>query len=117
MYACSTEGTGVNKRLRKKLHKGEFKELGVQLNLTLHAHLTESDLDKWWDEFIPEVERIGLSVGGGGHYEHEYGVCSASKRGSVTLAQQGGLRQWLAECSMVERFEISESFDHYCPDV
>ncbi len=105
----------MNKRLRKKLRKGEFKELGFKLEVSLVRSLDESGMDAWWDGFIDSVEGLGLSVGGGGHYDHVYAVSSAAKRSSVTASQQKDLENWLSANPMVEKFTISALFDMWYP--
>jgi uncharacterized protein YggL (DUF469 family) len=44
----------MNKRLRKKLRKGEFQELGLRLDVTLPHTLDENGLDAWWEEFMKQ---------------------------------------------------------------
>ena len=105
----------MNKRLRKKLRKGEFKELGFRLNVSLARSLDEQGMDARWDGFIDLVESLGLSVGVGGHYDHVYAVSSATKRGSVTPSQQKELEIWLSANPMLENFQISTLFDVWYP--
>jgi Uncharacterized protein conserved in bacteria len=105
----------MNKRLRKKLRKGEFQELGFKLEVSLVKTLDENDLDQWVDDFIEAVEGLALSVGGGGHYGHVYVVSSASKRGSVSVTQQEELGRWLSANSMVEKYHMSKLFDQWYP--
>ena len=42
----------MKKRLRKKLHKGEFKEIGFPINCAFKEGLDEADFDKFIDDFI-----------------------------------------------------------------
>ncbi|MCD8244934.1 MAG: YggL family protein [Parabacteroides sp.] len=105
----------MNKRRRKKLRKGEFKELGCSLKISLAQTLDQVGLDVWWGDFIETIERLGLSVGGGGHYDLVFGVSSATKRGSMTIQQQEQLAAWLSENPMVEKYQMSGLFDKWYP--
>ncbi len=41
-----------SRRLRKKLHLGEFQQLGFEISITLKPNLEIDDLDHFLDEFI-----------------------------------------------------------------
>lgn len=56
----------MKKRLRKKLHLGEFREYGLELDLTITNLKTEDEMDLLLDRFIEDfVEANGLYCGGG----------------------------------------------------
>ena len=64
----------MKKRLRKKLHKGEFQEFGFNLEFDL-KETNDEDFDKFLDDFIRDaIEGNGLECGGGGHTHHDYFV-------------------------------------------
>ncbi len=52
----------MNRRLRKKLHRGEFNQLGFGIRCVFDPPLREDTL---WDTLIPFVESHDLAVGGG----------------------------------------------------
>jgi uncharacterized protein YggL (DUF469 family) len=53
----------MNRRIRKKLHRGEFNTLGFEVRATFDPPLV--DVDRFFDEWIAFVEDNGLAVGGG----------------------------------------------------
>jgi len=56
----------MKKRLRKKLHLGEFCEYGVEFDLKVNSNLSEEAFDTLIDNFIEGfVEKNGLYCGGG----------------------------------------------------
>jgi len=53
------------RRLRKKLHIGEFRQLGFELSFQVADDLPDEDVDALWDRFILEaIARNGLLFGG-----------------------------------------------------
>ena len=65
---CATLETGaqMKRRLRKKLHVGEFCEYGVQFDLKITSSMSESAFDALLESFVDEyVERNGWCCGGG----------------------------------------------------
>lgn len=86
----------MKKRLRKKLHKGEFQELGFNLEFDYTGDAdNEINVDRFYTAFIDAVESIGLEVGGGGYKQHSYFV--ARYRGSVSDQQRQALINWLEQ--------------------
>ncbi|HEY2932919.1 MAG TPA: 50S ribosome-binding protein YggL [Acidobacteriota bacterium] len=56
----------MKKRLRKKLHRGEFCEFGFEVRFQLSEGLDDARLEQFWDIFIGEaIEARGLMCGGG----------------------------------------------------
>ena len=56
----------MKRRLRKKLHVGEFCEYGVQFDLKITSSMSESAFDALLESFVDEyVERNGWCCGGG----------------------------------------------------
>lgn len=102
----------MKKRLRKKLFKGEFKELGFNVSFTYDAATTD-DGYALLDEFIDYALSLGLCVGG---YFGEDG-CKASlfivaaKRGSVTDEQRQAVAKWLGDSGKVSQLEVGELRD------
>jgi len=55
----------MKKRLRKKLHVGEFCEYGLELELKITSSISETDFDDLMESFIEDyVEANGLYCGG-----------------------------------------------------
>jgi uncharacterized protein YggL (DUF469 family) len=55
----------VKKRLRKKKHLGEFKELGFEVRSDRRPGLSGNDLEAFVDRLIDIVEARSLAFGGG----------------------------------------------------
>lgn len=53
----------MKKRLRKKLHKGEFQELGFSVCFNIKHDTVEEGMDTF-DDFINAVEDMNMYVGG-----------------------------------------------------
>jgi len=82
----------MNKRLRKKLHKGEFQELCFEVTWKIKD---ESNVDQVLDDFIEFVESIKLGCGGGcSKNGFSLGV-SYLGRGTVTPEQRNQVQNWL----------------------
>ena len=80
-----------NRRLRKKLHVGEFQELGFDVRFELRAQPGDLHSSAFGDAFIIEaIEGNGLSFGGG---DNEGFVTAV--RGSVTEIQRQAVESWL----------------------
>ena len=86
----------MKKRLRKKLHKREFQEMGFELEFDYTGDADNTEIiDRFYTAFINTVESIGLEVGGGGHKQHSYFV--SRYRGSVSEDQRQALINWLKQ--------------------
>ena len=55
-----------SRRLRKKLHVGEFQEIGFDVDFSFKEGTDIQVIDTVVDEFIAFVEEQGLEFGGGG---------------------------------------------------
>jgi uncharacterized protein YggL (DUF469 family) len=105
----------MNKRLRKKRHTGEFKELGFAIVLKLRPELTEPELNAWLLDLIETVERLNLGIGGGGQYVQEFFCTKLNGRGSVSLEEKEALNQWLTQDRRLESFHLGELEDVWYP--
>jgi uncharacterized protein YggL (DUF469 family) len=105
----------MNKRLRKKLHKGEFKELGFGIFLKLRPELTETELEAWLDDLIEIVERLNLGIGGGGRHEQEFFCSRLAGRSPVSLEDQEALGRWLAQDGRLVSFKLGNLEDAWYP--
>jgi uncharacterized protein len=101
----------MRKRLRKKLYKGEFKEMGFYVRFRLPEDLGEEDLDVFLDRFLTEViEAHELDFGGGGHHEWQ-GFIVTNRRGSATEEHRRQVDGWLGSHPQVLEHEVSELRD------
>ncbi len=101
----------MRKRLRKKLHKGEFRELGFDLRFRLSPGLSEESFEAFLDTFLAEaIEAHGLSFGGGGKEEIE-GFVTLSARGSATEEHRRILMRWLESRPEVVEYSVGSLVD------
>lgn len=103
----------MRRRLRKKLRRGEFTELGF------HVYALHADEDAgcpccggWLDEFVKWLWRTrGLSCGGGGGNKATGLYVASSKRGSATEADRVAASAWLADRSEVAAHAVGPLSD------
>lgn len=55
----------MNKRLRKKKHRGEFREFGFHIEVRYEPGYFEPNKLKCFDHFIEELDKAGFETGGG----------------------------------------------------
>ncbi|MCL1936955.1 MAG: YggL family protein [Candidatus Azobacteroides sp.] len=100
----------MKKRLRKKLHKAEFQELGFNLEFDLSEADNEGFYEKFLDSFITEaIEGNDLECGGGGRERQEFFV--VQYRGSVSEEQRNAVKEWLEKQSHVSNIVLGELRD------
>ena len=58
----------LKRRLRKKFHLGEFQQFGFEVSVNFKKGTGEIQFDKFWHDFIGEIEKKELVCGGGGDY-------------------------------------------------
>ena len=86
----------MKKRLRKKLRKGEFQEMGFYIRFRLPEDLGEEDLDAFLDQFLTEaIDAQELDFGGGGRHEWQ-GFVVLNRRGSATEEHRKHVDGWLS---------------------
>lgn len=84
-----------SRRLRKKLHIDEFKELGFAVNWSFNEGTDEAQLDDTVDQFIREViEPNGLAYEGNGYLNWQGIVCT-QKLGNCTDEHRQIVTSWL----------------------
>lgn len=99
-----------SRRLRKKMHLGEFQELGFSVSWTFAAGTSEADIDATLDAFVDEViEPNGLAYDGSGYLQWEGLIC-LQKTGKCTDEQRKQVREWL-EARQLSDVKVTELFD------
>ncbi len=84
-----------SRRLRKKLHIDEFKELGFTISWSFNEGTDEATLDKVVDQFIREViEPNGLAYEGSGFLNWQ-GIICTQKLGNCTEEHRTLVTAWL----------------------
>lgn len=95
-----------SRRLRKKLHVGEYTELGFAVTFLYKNPLQDDEIVQFLDLFISSViESNGLIYGGscGNSFD---GFVALEKRGSVTEEQRQKVKSWLESNSNLTGIEV-----------
>jgi len=91
-----------SRRLRKKLHIGEFQQLGFEYDLSWSVVPTIELQDQFLDALLEQlVKPRSLSLGGG----LNCGFVSAH-HGSVTGADRAAFEDWFHEWPCVDRVQV-----------
>ena len=104
----------MRKRLRKKKHLGEFRQMGFSADCRLRAGLSDTQFDQFMDEFILQaIEAQGLVFGGGGSPKQGWSgvVCRDSRYASTTDADKTAVQHWLESRTEIESFRLSDFWD------
>jgi uncharacterized protein YggL (DUF469 family) len=99
----------MKKRLRKKLHKGEFKELGFLVEFDYADAENEDEFDQFWVSFIDIIEQNGLGCGGGGHIHQEYFITKYKE--SVSEEKRLAIKKYLDEHPKVSNVIVGKLKD------
>lgn len=91
-----------SRRLRKKLHVDEFRELAFAVRFQLRDGASTQDNDAFWADFIALVESRGLAFGGG----DSGGFVTTAARGSTSDEDRQALQEWLSRRSGVGAVEV-----------
>ncbi|WP_270488374.1 50S ribosome-binding protein YggL [Butyricimonas synergistica] len=86
----------MKKRLRKKLHKGEFKELGFSFDAKFKTDTDLKIVEEWLQELAVLLHERGLEMGGGWNSDVCVGFITR-ERGSVTPEERDVLKKWFGE--------------------
>jgi len=106
----------MKKRLRKKLHVGEFQEFGFNLTIKFTEENTNEALDTFVEAFLDEViDPNGLDFGGGGDCFDFAGFVVLATRGNVTEEHRALTSAWLEKNEAVTSFEVGELVDAWYP--
>lgn len=103
----------MKKRLRKKLHVGEFAVFGVSLRVSFKRSLSLEDHHALCDSFIADaIERHGFQFGGGFSEMGFGGVVELlGHRGEALEPAIERLRRWLHDQPEMGEVEISAPWD------
>lgn len=101
-------------RLRKKLHIGEFQEMGFEFEATINESFSSEQIELAVDAFLAElVEPRNLGMGGwlnGAYLQKMDGT-------SATEEDREAVRGWLEARPEVAAVRVSPLFDaHYAQD-
>ena len=105
-----------SRRLRKKLHIDEFKELGFTISWSFNEGTDEATLDKVVDQFIREViEPNGLAYEGSGFLNWQ-GIICTQKLGNCTEEHRTLVTAW-RESKGLTNVEASPLLDIWWDEV
>ena len=106
----------MRKRLRKKLHVGEFQELGFEVRFQVADNLSYDAFDTVVDAFISQaIEAHGLLCGGGGKNPEWNVFVTREGRGSATEEHRQAIETWLAARPEVNTVQIGPLVDAWYP--
>ncbi|MFP1722280.1 YggL family protein [Lonsdalea quercina] len=99
-----------SRRLRKKLHIEEFKELGFSVSFRFAEGTSVETIDGLLDRFVDDViEPRGLAFEGSGYLQWQGLVCQ-QKLGNCTDEHRQLVKEWL-ESQQLSDVTVSELFD------
>ena len=104
----------MRKRIRKKKHLGEFRQVGFSVDCKLRPGLSAAEFDQFTDEFIINaVEAHGLVFGGGGSPDRGWSgvICRDDRYESTTEADKAAVQGWLQQRADIETFRLSGFWD------
>lgn len=102
----------LKKRLRKKLHVGEFQQFGFQISAQFHAKLKTAEFDELYDDFIDAIEDAKLLFGGGGEESGIKGFITERKKyASPSIEQKEKITSWLANRSEIASYKVGDLKD------
>ncbi len=103
----------MRKRLRKKKHLHEFRQLGFCVSFTFLEPLSARDRNTFLDEFLRDaIEANGLQFGGGGPDNTWQGFVALDERnGSATEEHRQAVAKWLEKHPQVASCEVGPLVD------
>lgn len=102
----------MKKRVRKKLRRGEFQELGFEVRFRAVEDISDEAFDAVVDAFIRQaIEANGLLCGGGGKRPEWEVFVTLDRRGSTTEAHRQAVQRWLATHPEVATTQIGPFVD------
>jgi uncharacterized protein YggL (DUF469 family) len=103
----------MNRRLRKKKHLREYRQLGFSLACDFHPGLSDEGLDAFVDAFLEEaVVPRDLLFGGSGNVAEWNGTIAAEGRyESVSEENRAGVEAWLKARKEISAARVSPLWD------
>lgn len=102
----------MKRRVRKKLHVGEFQELGFEIRCLFIPDFSDNAFNAFIDEFMTQaIESQGLSFGGGGDTTRWGGFITLNRRGSLSDEHRTKVSTWLASKAAVREYQIGQLVD------
>ena len=103
----------MNKRLRKKKHRGEYRQFGFAVVCQFRDQLSHEDFDRFLDDFISQIENLSLATGGGGSPELglNFVVQREHRFASTDEADRVAVLNWLQAHPEVVDPRVSDFFD------
>lgn len=101
-----------SRRLRKKLHIGEFQEFGCEVQITLRESIDQRDEDSLLDAFLLEVMEPRSLVFGGALTD---GYIAYRGRGSVSEEDRKRVMDWLAGRPEIATAQVGELVNAWYP--
>lgn len=102
--------TQRSRRLRKKMHVDEFRELGFSVGFVFPEGTSEETIDSTVDALIEEViDPNGLAFDGSGYLQWEGLIC-LQQTGKCTDEHRELVRKWL-EDRKLNNIQVTELFD------
>lgn len=99
----------MNKRLRKKKHRGEYCEWGSEFDIFLGS---EASFDSFLDDFVEKVEALNCYCAGGGKNTKLSLIVGLGLEKDKTYQKNfEDLKGWLASHKSVTRFSSTPFFD------
>jgi uncharacterized protein YggL (DUF469 family) len=99
----------MKKRLRKKLHRGEFRELGFQLSFDVKVE-TQEEFDQFFEDFLGRLESAELGYTGTSGESWE-GMIAKLASGTITAADRDHVRSFLEQDARVANVEVGDFID------
>jgi len=97
-----------SRRLRKKLHIGEFKEWGFEFEAELKSQMPPDEEESLVDRFLSDViEARSLGLGGW----ITGGFVSAYGRGSANEEDREAVQHWLSACQEIRTVQVGPLID------
>jgi uncharacterized protein YggL (DUF469 family) len=102
----------ANRRQRKKMHLGEFQELGFMVDAKLAGGQDAAQRDSLLYRFLLEaVEANGLAFGGGMNSDFSGFVVSGKAYGKVEESHRELVRAWLESQGVLQQVQVGELRD------
>jgi uncharacterized protein YggL (DUF469 family) len=95
------EGKSMKKRLRKKLHRGEFQEFGFAVAWQFTSAQDDETLNLFFQALVKMVEDRELTFGGGGDTKQGSGFFCKKGRGSTSEEDRSLVTKWFGDLGPV----------------